>query len=192
MCIRQGLVGTTSVGVNDMDELRFPIGEFRVPKLAGDADRARWIDEIEQAPDHLRNAVDALNEEQQDTPYRAEGWTLRQVVHHLPDSHINAYVRMKLALTEDAPTVRGYFEERWAELPDGRTAPVEFSLALLEALHRRWVGLLRTLTGTDLERAFRRPVLGPITLDTNLAFYAWHGLHHVAHIASLRDRMDWA
>ena len=139
----------------------------------------------------MRDAVEGLSSEQLDTPYRPGGWTVRQVVHHVPDSHMNSYVRFKLALTEDEPTIKPYEQERWAELADARNEPVETSLVLLESLHRRWVSLLKSLKAAELARTFRHPELGVMTLDRNLALYAWHGKHHVAHIKSLRARNGW-
>src|SRR6476620_9464894 len=151
-----------------------------------DARRAECIARIAAAPEHLRTAVAGLDDAQLDTPYRPGGWTVRQVVHHVPDSHLNAYTRIKLALTEDEPTIKPYEEARWAELPDARTGPIEISLALLEALHRRWVLLLRELQPADFTRQFRHPEHGrAMSLDEVLALYAWHGRHHVAHITSL-------
>lgn len=148
--------------------------------------------EIAAAPDQLRAAVAGLSPAQLDTPYRPNGWTVRQVVHHLPDSHLNAYTRIKLALTEEEPTIKPYEEARWAELPDARTGPVELSLALLEFLHQRWLLLLRNLAAADFARQFRHPEHGRMfALDEALALYAWHGEHHVAHITSLRRRMGW-
>jgi len=172
-------------------DLRYPIGKFKWEGSSTDEDRRRFVGEIEAAPARLRDAVKGLSEQQIDTPYRPGGWTVRQVVHHLPDSHMNAYVRFKLALTEEDPTIKPYEEARWAELTDGRTAPVEVSLTLLDSLHLRWVSLLRSLTPADWEHQFQHPELGPMTLEKNLALYAWHGKHHVAHITSLRDRMGW-
>ncbi len=174
-----------------MTDLRYPIGRFEPPARVGPEERRGFIERIAALPAEVRRAVDGLGPERLDTPYRPGGWTVRQVVHHLPDSHLNAYVRMKLALTEDAPTVKTYEEARWAELPEARTAPVEISLALLEALHARWTLLLRALAPGDFARSFRHPDLGPVTLDHALALYAWHGRHHVAHITGLRDRMGW-
>lgn len=175
-----------------MDDPRYPIGPFR---FGGDADqrqREQWIAEIAAAPGYLRAGVAGLTPLQLDTPYREKGWTVRQVVHHLPDSHVNAYTRIKLALTEDEPTIKPYDEARWAELPDARTAPIEPSLTLLECLHRRWVLLLRELDPADFGRRFRHPEHGrSIGLDEVLAMYAWHGRHHVAQITSLRSRMGW-
>jgi uncharacterized damage-inducible protein DinB len=173
------------------DDLRFPIGDFRAPASTTEAERAALIGQIEVAPARLREAVLGLGQEQLETPYRPGGWTVRQVVHHVPDSHLNSYMRFRLALTEDEPTIKPYQEDRWAELPDARTAPPEVSLDLLEALHRRWTRLLRSLPPPDWQRRFRHPELGLMTLERTLALYAWHGRHHVAHVTTLRDRMGW-
>ncbi len=175
---------------NRMD-LQYPIGRFEWRGASSDDDRNRYIVEIDQAPRRLRAAVAGLTDAQLDTPYRPGGWTVRQVVHHVPDSHMNSYVRFRLALTEDAPTIKPYDESRWAELSDARTAPIEISLALLESLHARWVLLLRNLKPSDFAQEFRHPELGTVSLDRNLALYAWHGRHHVAHITSLKERMGW-
>jgi hypothetical protein len=172
-------------------DLRYPIGPFTYNGESTEVERRAFIDRITQAPARMRAAVAGLTPEQLDTPYRPGGWTVRQVVHHVPDSHINSYCRFRLALTEETPHAKGYEQERWAELFDSRTAPVEDSLALLEALHRRWVVLLGSMTPADFGRAFVHSELGPVTLDRNLALYAWHGDHHVAHITSLRERMAW-
>ena len=174
-----------------MSDLRYPLGRFAADPAVSEEKRHGWIGEIANAPERLRAAVQGLSAEQLDTPYRPGGWTVRQVVHHLPDSHLNAYVRMKLALTEAEPTVKTYDEAAWAELTDGRTGPVETSLTLLESLHRRWVLLLRSLSPLDFARSFRHPEWGTVTLDWYLQQYAWHGRHHVAHITSLRERMGW-
>lgn len=171
-------------------DLRFPIGEFVSPGRLGPADREKLIQEIADLATVLRLAVDSLRDEQLDTPYRPDGWTVRQVVHHLPDSHINSYVRLKLALTEDTPTIRTYEEARWAVLPDS-SAPIELSLRLLERLHERWVFLWRHLAENDWERRFRHPDLGEMNVAELLAYYAWHGRHHVAHITALRERNGW-
>ena len=176
----------------DTLDLRYPIGRFAWEGPAGEAGRAALIDQIEQAPARVRAAVGRLSDPQVDTPYRPGGWTVRQVVHHLPDSHLNSYVRFRLALTEDEPVIQPYLEDRWAELADARTAPVEVSLVLLEALHRRWALLLRSLAPGDWARAFRHPALGLVPLEKNLALYAWHGRHHVAQIEALARRMGWA
>ena len=175
-----------------MDDLRYPIGPFRYTGEGSPARREQWIGEIAAAPDQLRAAVAGLSPAQLDTPYRPEGWTVRQVVHHVPDSHLNAYTRIKLALTEEEPTIKPYEEARWAELPDARTGPIEPSLALLQFLHQRWLLLLRNLRPADFARRFRHPEHGRMFgLDEVLAMYAWHGQHHVAHITSLRRRMGW-
>ena len=175
-----------------MEDLRYPIGQFRYDGEPDQHRREQWIEEIAATPANLRAAVAGLSPQQLDTPYRDKGWTIRQVVHHLPDSHLNAYTRIKLALTEDVPVIKPYEEARWAELPDGRTAPIELSLNLLESLHHRWVMLLRQLTPADFRRRFIHPQHGrPIELQETLALYAWHGQHHVAHITSLRHRMAW-
>lgn len=175
-----------------MEELRYPIGRYHFEPGTTDAQRYRWIEEIASAPVELRSAVADLSPAQLDTPYRPDGWTLRQVVHHLPDSHLNAYVRIKLALTEEIPTIKPYDEVRWAELPDGRTAPIELSLALLEALHYRWVVVLRSLQPSDWSRTFLHPDHNrTMSLDEIIGMYAWHGRHHIAHITSLCARMQW-
>lgn len=175
-----------------MDDPRYPIGPFRFDGLADRRHREEWIGEIAAAPGHLKAAVAGLTPNQLDTPYRDKGWTVRQVVHHLPDSHLNAYTRIKLALTEDEPTIKPYDEARWAELPDARSAPIEPSLTLLECLHRRWVLLLRELEPRDFARRFRHPEHGrTMGVEEVLAMYAWHGRHHVAQITSLRSRMGW-
>jgi hypothetical protein len=171
-------------------DLRFPVGEFKPEESYTEADRVRFIEEVEAAPARLREAVAGLGEEQLDTPYRPGGWTVRQVAHHLPDSHFNGYVRMKLALTEDEPMVKTYMEDRWAELADYKAAP-DVSLTLLDAVHQRWVSVLRSLGPAELARKFRHPEWGTISLEQQLALYAWHGRHHVAHITSLRERMGW-
>jgi len=172
-------------------ELSYPIGKFKPEGPLTFAQRKHLIGEIEQAPARLRAAVSGLSDARLDTPYREGGWTVRQVVHHLADSHLNSYVRFRLALTESEPTIKPYDQALWAELHDARTAPVELSLALFEALHQRWVLLLKSLEAADFARTFRHPERGTMTLDQNLALYAWHGRHHVAHITSLAERMGW-
>jgi hypothetical protein len=172
-------------------DLRYPIGHFRRPDALDDAQRRRAIDAIAAAPASLRAAVHGLTETQLDTPYRPGGWTVRQVVHHVPDSHLNAYVRFKLGLTEDEPTIKPYDEARWAELPDTRETPVQTSLVLLEQLHDRWVRLLRSMSAEQFARRIHHPETGIQRLDQLLAMYEWHGKHHVAHVTSLRERMGW-
>jgi uncharacterized damage-inducible protein DinB len=174
-----------------MADPRYPIGRFEPPTEVGEADRETFIRQIEETPARLREAVGGLTLEELETPYREGGWTIRQVVHHVPDSHLNSYVRFRLALTEDEPTIKPYMEDRWAELPDARTGPIDLSLVLLDSLHRRWVALLRSLTPEQWKRCFRHPDLGVVPLERNLALYAWHGRHHVAHITTLRERMGW-
>ena len=171
-------------------DLRYPIGQYTPLADADAATYARLIDEIERLPNELRAASAGLSDAQLDTPYRDGGWTVRQVVHHVPDSHVNAYVRFKLALTEDTPRIKPYEEARWAKLPDARL-PIGVSLALLDALHERWVVLLRSLAPEDWERAYDHPDNGVTTLRAALGVYAWHGRHHVAHVTGLRERMGW-
>jgi len=172
-------------------DLRYPIGEFKFEAPLAQDQRQALIEKIEQTPARMRAAVAGLNDEQLDTPYRPDGWTVRQVVHHVPESHLNAYTRFKLALTEDVPVIKPYFEDRWAKLDDALQAPIALSLDLLDALHGRWVWFLRSLKPDDWQRTFCHPELGVVTLDKNIALYAWHGQHHVAQITSLRERNGW-
>lgn len=175
-----------------MSDPRYPIGPFSVEGEITPARREGWITELADAPAQLRAAVQGLSEAQFATPYREGGWTVRQVVHHVPDSHLNAYVRFKLALTEDNPTIRPYEEARWAELPDSAATQIGVSLVLLEALHRRWVVLLRAMQEPEWSRTFFHPEHNKsFRLDRILAMYAWHGRHHVAHITTFRERMGW-
>jgi hypothetical protein len=172
-------------------DLRFPIGKFHFPETVSAAELNTFVDQIAATPAEVRASVRDLDDMQLDTPYRPSGWTVRQLVHHIPDSHINSYVRYRLALTEDTPVIKPYAENLWAELADARTMPIAPSLDLLESVHARWVPLLRSLSPSDWSRSFRHPELGPVRLDQNAALYAWHGRHHVAHITRLRDRMGW-
>ncbi len=172
-------------------DLRYPIGQFQFAGPSSNQQRQDFIAQIAATPEKMRAAVAGLSDEQLDTPYRPEGWTVRQVVHHVPDSHLNSYVRFKLALTEDHPTIRAYDENLWANSKEARTAPVEVSLDLLESLHRRWDLFLRSFDEKEFERTFHHPELGTVSVDKNVALYAWHGQHHVAHITSLRERMGW-
>jgi uncharacterized damage-inducible protein DinB len=174
-----------------MADPRYPIGKFSFDGSLTEQQKSRFLDDVEQTPARLRAAVQGLSEKQVDTPYRDGGWTVRQVVHHVPDSHMNSYVRIKLALTEDEPTIRPYMENLWAELPEAKTAPVELSLALLEFLHKRWNLTLRAIQPEQWKRTFRHPELGTMNLEKALALYAWHGRHHVAHVTALRERMGW-
>ena len=174
-----------------MSDPRYPIGPFKFAGSTTEAERQKFLNDIEEAPQALRAAVQGLTREQIETPYRDGGWTVRQVVHHVPESHMNAYIRFKLALTEDEPTIKPYLEDRWAKLEDVPSTPLEVSLSLLDSLHRRWVVLLRSLKPEDWKRSFRHPELGVVSLEKNLALYAWHGRHHVAHVTELRKRMGW-
>jgi uncharacterized damage-inducible protein DinB len=174
-----------------MTDPRYPVGRAEMEKELSPERRRELIDQIEETPARLREAVAGLNAEQLDTPYRPGGWTVRQLVHHVPDSHMNAYVRFRLALTEDEPAIKTYEEARWAELPDSRSVPVDVSLTLLEALHRRWVALLRALPEADYQKTLKHPDWGTINLDELLGLYSWHGRHHVAHVVALRERMGW-
>jgi uncharacterized damage-inducible protein DinB len=174
-----------------MEELRFPVGKFSFDGELTGEQKQKCIEEIAAAPKKLRAAVAGLSAEQLDTPYRPEGWTVRQVVHHVPDSHMNAFTRFKLALTEDEPTIKPYNEAEWAKLDDVTGTAIEVSLSLMDSLHQRWVVLLKSLKPEDLKRKFKHPELGLQTLERSLAMYAWHGRHHVAHITSLRDRNGW-
>ena len=174
-----------------MTDLRYPIGKFEKLKGIDESQRKLFIRQIGEAPSNMQAAVEGLNQDQLETPYRPGGWTVRQVVHHVPDSHLNAYVRCKLALTEQEPTIKPYDEALWAELYDARTAPLEPSLNLLQSLHKRWTALLDSLSPGDFNRKLNHPENGPMTLDDVLSLYAWHGRHHVAQITSLRERMGW-
>jgi len=174
-----------------MTDPRYPIGKFHYDGPLTTEQKQTFLDEVARTPASLRAAIKGLSDHQLDTPYREGGWTVRQVVHHVPDSHMNSYVRFKLALTEDEPTIKPYAEDRWAKLADTKATPVEVSLTLLDSLHDRWVRLLRSLSPDDWKRTFRHPELGPMTLEKTLALYAWHGRHHVAHITELRKRMSW-
>jgi hypothetical protein len=171
---------------------RYPIGKFEWSGGEATAqERAVRIAQIEECPAGLRAAVHHLDDAQLDTPYRDGGWTVRQVVHHVPDSHMNAYVRFKLGLTEDTPTIKPYEENSWAQLPDSRTAPIGVSLDLLENVHARWVIVLRAMRASDFARTIKHPESGVQTLDRVLALYAWHGRHHIAHVTSLREKRGW-
>jgi uncharacterized damage-inducible protein DinB len=173
-----------------MDELRYPVGRFTRAPSCAPSERAEYIATLRDLPDRLDAAVRGLDDPQLDTPYRDGGWTLRQVVHHIADSHMNSYVRFKLALTEHEPVIKPYDETAWATLPDNRM-PVDVSLALTRALHQRWVALLEAMTEKDFEKNIAHPERGLEDLATSLALYAWHSRHHTAHITSLRARMGW-
>lgn len=175
----------------ELNRLRYPIGRLQYPEQITTTQRQAWIEAIENLPSDLRNATEDLTDEQLETPYRPGGWTVRQVVHHVADSHVNSYVRYRRALTEENPTVSAYDENIWAQLPDARSAPVDVSLRLLGALHARWTALLKELTPEQWKRTYNHSKSGTVPLDKALALYAWHGRHHLAHITSLRDRMGW-
>jgi uncharacterized damage-inducible protein DinB len=174
------------------EDLRYPVGKFNRPSSSPNADERReLVQQIAATPAHMREAVAGLMESQLDTPYRDGGWSVRQVVHHVPDSHMNAYTRVKLALTEEQPTIKPYDEAAWAKLNDVRDTPIEISLVLLETLHKRWDTILRAMTDADFARTLMHPEHGVMTLDALIAMYAWHGRHHVGHITSLRSRNGW-
>lgn len=172
-------------------DVKYPIGNFAMPAQVTPARRQQAIEEIASAPAKLRAAVKGLNDGQLDTPYRDGGWTVRQVVHHVPDSHMNAYVRLKLALTEDKPTIKPYDEAKWSELADSKTTPIEVSQALLDAVHTRFVNVWRSLKSEDFGRKLIHPDHGERTLDWLLFVYEWHGKHHTAHITELRKKKGW-
>ncbi len=175
-----------------MTDPRYPVGPFQMAtEESTDDARAGFIAQLAAAPAQLRAAVADLNNEQLETPYRAGGWTVRQLVHHVADSHMNGYIRTKFALTEDAPAIKTYEEADWAKLGDTQTTPIATSLTLLDALHERWANLFHVLTPVEFARTFRHPDLGMVSLDKQLALYAWHSRHHTAHVTSLRERMGW-
>jgi uncharacterized damage-inducible protein DinB len=170
---------------------RYPIGKFEMPAQVSPARRQQAMDEIASTPAKLRAAVKGLNDAQLDTPYRQGGWTVRQLVHHVPDSHLNAYVRLKLALTEDSPTIKPYDEAAWAKLADSNSTPIEVSLTLMESVHDRWVRIWRSLKPEQFARKLVHPENGERTVDWLLFLYEWHGKHHTAHITELRKQKGW-
>jgi uncharacterized damage-inducible protein DinB len=172
-------------------DLRYPIGRFSPPASTLPGIRAAHIQALRELPVHLQSAVAGLDDAQLDTPYREGGWTVRQVVHHVADSHANSYVRFKLAITEDWPTIKPYDEAAWANLADSRRMPIDSSLALIAALHTRWVAVLDSLSEKDFLRGYVHPESGRQDLATALAIYAWHSRHHTAHITGLRVRQGW-
>jgi hypothetical protein len=183
---------TGSADAVDLESLRFPTGRFRFPDARlTPAERGAMVDTIARTPAMLRGAVEGLDTRQLDTPYRLDGWTARQVVHHVADSHVNSYCRFKLAITEEHPTIRTYDEKAWGDQPDARSADVALSLDIVDSVHRRWTEWLRTLSHDQWARTFHHPEAGDLVLDQLLALYAWHGPHHVAHITGLRDREGW-
>lgn len=177
-------------GGKAVEEERYPVGEFQFEGEFTSEVIKGWIDEIEKLPRLLKEAVEDLSEDQLDTSYRAGGWTVRQVVHHLSDSHMNAYIRLKLALTEDNPVIKPYNEGKWAELPDSNL-PIASSLSLLDSIHIRWVTILHSLTSVESRRTFIHPDSGQIVVKEYIGMYAWHGRHHLAHITSLFSRKGW-
>lgn len=172
------------------DDLRFPIGKFDENIEITPEKRRQLIQTIAELPDKVKLATSNLTEDQLDTPYRPEGWTVRQTVHHIADSHLNAFSRFKLALTEDTPTIRPYFEDRWAELADSRM-PIDVSIKIIEGIHARWSNLLQSMTDEDFAKKLNHPDSGLWTLEKMLALYGWHCRHHTAHITNLRERSNW-
>ena len=170
---------------------RYPIGKFAPKERLTPEERNVLIHQIAELPDQLIHAVAGLTEDQLNTPYRDGGWTVRQVVHHVADSHMNAFIRFRLAVTEENPTVKPYNEKRWAELFDTRTAPIDLSISIIEALHTRWVMMLESFSAADFERRVQHPENGPMDGDRLLQLYAWHGRHHCAHISELRRAKGW-
>jgi uncharacterized damage-inducible protein DinB len=171
-------------------DLRYPIGKFEGPPAITPELRTEWIDTIAAAPGRYRDAVRGLSDAQLDTPYRPGGWTVRQVIHHVADSHMNSFIRFRLALTEDEPTIKPYDEKKWALLEDA-SEPVEVSLQLIDSLHHRWVAMLRSLDPAAFSRTLRHPEIGVMDLNLLLAIYAWHSRHHAAHVTALRAREGW-
>ena len=175
--------------IQELEKLRYPIGKFSAPLEYSQEDMEKWIGEIEELPSKCRNELKDFTEEMLADKYRPDGWTARQVIHHIVDSHINAYIRFKLTLTEDTPTIRPYLEDRWAELYDGKNAPIEMSLSLLEALHRRWALLIRNIAENDYSRSYFHPQSNKeFQLRTALALYAWHSRHHLEHIRIVKRK----
>lgn len=173
-------------------DARYPIGKFQMEREVTAAKREQAVEQIAEAPGKLRDALIGLDDEQLDTPYREGGWTVRQLAHHVADSHMNAYVRWKLALTETGPTIKPYEEKSWAELLDAKSMPVSVSLQLMRALHERWVTLIRGMKEEDFARTFKHPEhAGTQTVEWMLFLYAWHGRHHVAHVTELRKQKGW-
>jgi hypothetical protein len=180
-----------SVSEISLEQLKYPVGRFELNGALPAGGRLELIESLAMVPARLAEAVAGLSAGQLDTPYREGGWTVRQVVHHVPESHMNAYIRFKWGLTEETPRIKTYHEDRWSALPDGRTAPVEVSLALLAALHVRWDLLLRSMSDSDFARKIDHPEWGEMQLTTLLRQYEWHGRHHTAHVRNLRDRNGW-
>jgi hypothetical protein len=175
----------------EIADLRYPVGKFIRPAAITQDELLGAIGNLAELPSELRNAVDGLDHAQLDTPYREGGWTVRQLVHHIADSHMNAFIRIRMALTEDWPTILVYDEKKFAQLHDSVAAPIEWSLELIESLHARWVMLLQSLTPEQWARGFKHPASGPMTIETATLIYGWHCRHHVAHITHLRAREGW-
>ena len=176
----------------DLEKLRYPIGRFKSPEIFNDDIRAQLIKNIENLPGMIEKITADLNDEQLDTPYRPDGWTVRQVVHHLADSHINSYVRFKWTLTENEPIIKAYDEKRWAELPEAKSADIDSSIALLKGLHFRWVTFLKAMDEQDFNKQLIHPETSKkLSLNWMVALYSWHGLHHSAHISELSKRNEW-
>lgn len=174
-----------------MTDLRYPIGRYTPPATITFEQVQQWVGDLEAFPHHLRTAVEGLSDEQLDTTYRSGGWTLRQVVHHVADSHLNSIIRFKWAMTEQEPTIKAYFEDRWATLGDYQL-PIAVSLHMIDAIHTRLVALLRSMTASDFDRIFHHPEMTkPVRLAWNVGLYAWHGKHHLAHITTTIDREGW-
>ncbi len=197
MCVSQNPSGSSIAHPHactwqneSMTDPRYPVGPLEKHAAYSSEERTAFIQTIQDAPEHMRQSVAGLTDAQLDTPYREGGWTVRQLVHHVPDSHLNAYTRFKLALTEDTPTIKPYDEAAWANLPDSKL-PIDVSLTMLTALHSRWTVLLRSMTDGDWKRTLNHPDNGLTTLEQALATYEWHSRHHVAHITALRERMNW-
>lgn len=175
----------------DQENLKYPIGRYQLEDKINKTSIENWIKEIEMLPQKLSEAVKGLNKDQLQTPYRPDGWTIQQVIHHIADSHMNAYIRFKLALTENKPIVKPYDEKLWAELPDSKLVDINVSLDLIKSLHKRWTTLLRHLSEEELNKEFLHPESGMKNLKETICNYAWHGNHHLAHITSLKQKMNW-
>lgn len=173
------------------EDLRFPIGKFDQSQMITPDLRAKFIQTIEQLPPKLKDAVEGLNDEQLDTAYRPAGWTIRQVVHHVADSHLNSFCRFKLGLSEDTPTIKPYEEAAWAEMADSKDTPIELSLNIIDGLHARWTRLLKSMSNTDFEKKINHPERGAMTLNQLLALYDWHSRHHTAHITKTKEINGW-
>lgn len=176
----------------NLQELKYPIGNYSKPAVITQEHIQKWIQDLENFPGLLAKEVIGLSDEKLDTEYRPDGWTIRQVVHHCADSHMNSFIRLKLALTEDKPTIKPYFEERWAELYDSKKYPIESSLKIIEGVHQKWSDLLKQLSESDLQKIFIHPQHNKeFSIAENIGLYAWHSNHHLAHIQNLKKRKGW-